>query len=62
MADSFERIKEVLRKGSGKCVVLDGEKPKYVVMTWGEYEKIEKMIEDLRRGMDIDINDIPVVE
>lgn len=61
MAD-FEEIKRTLEKGSGKCVVIEAEKPKYVIMTWREYEKLEKLIADLKRGVDIDINDIPVIE
>ena len=42
--------------------MLEEDKPKYVVMTWLEYQKLEKMIADLKKGVDIDINDIPVIE
>jgi len=60
--DTFEKIKSTIKQGSGKCVVLEEERPKYVVMSWDEYEKLEKTIGDLKRSVDIDINDIPVVE
>lgn len=59
----FDKIKFVLARGSGKCVVLQDENPKYVVMTWDEYEKMEKLIEELKKGGDfgtIDINDLPL--
>ncbi|MBI2037204.1 MAG: hypothetical protein HYT14_02490 [Candidatus Liptonbacteria bacterium] len=58
---TFDKIKEVLRAGSGKCIVLEGEEPRYVVMTWVEYQKVERQIEDLKRDWEtIDINKIPL--
>lgn len=57
----FEKIKAVLGTGSGKCVVLENEEPRYVVMTWAEYQKVERQIEDLKRDWEtIDIDRIPL--
>lgn len=59
--DVFDKIKIVLESGSGKCVVLDNSEPRYVVMTWAEYQKLERQIEDLKRDWEaIDINKIPL--
>ncbi|OGY97272.1 MAG: hypothetical protein A2128_03095 [Candidatus Liptonbacteria bacterium GWC1_60_9] len=58
---TFDKIKEVLRTGSGKCIVLEGAEPRYVVMTWEEYRKVERQIEDLKRDWEtVDINKIPL--
>lgn len=58
---TFDKIKEVLGTGSGKCVVLENEEPRYVVMTWAEYQKVERQIEDLKRDWEtIDIDRIPL--
>ena len=32
--------------------MVRNEEPKYVVMTWDEYDKIEKMMEKLKMGGD----------
>ena len=61
--NTFDKIKLTLARGSGKCVVLHEEEPKYVVMTWEEYDKFEKLIERLKQGgafSGVDINEIPV--
>jgi PHD/YefM family antitoxin component YafN of YafNO toxin-antitoxin module len=63
----FDKIKEILRTGSGKCVVLENGEPKYVVMTWSEYHKIEEEVEELKalagkqpNWETIDINSLPL--
>ena len=59
--NTFDKIKAVLAAGSGKCVVLDNAEPQYVVLTWAEYQKIERQIEDLKRDWEtVDINKIPL--
>lgn len=60
--DVFTQAKRMLKKGSGKCVVLKEEHPMYVVMTWDEYERLEKTMKELRQAVDIDINAIPIIE
>lgn len=67
MTTTFDKIKEVLKNGSGRCVVLYNDDPHYVAMTWQEYEKFAKIIEaekinqkDNQRIESIDINDIPL--
>ncbi|MBI5147805.1 MAG: hypothetical protein HZA37_01490 [Parcubacteria group bacterium] len=58
--DAFSKIKFVLKEGCGKCVILDGDDPRYVVMTWAEYEKLVNLVEELKTGKDIDIKNIPL--
>ncbi|MEK7146699.1 MAG: hypothetical protein AAB772_00395 [Patescibacteria group bacterium] len=58
--NTFDKIKITLTKGSGKCVVLQNEEPKYVVMTWQEYEKLNNLINVLKNKEELDINEIPV--
>ena len=36
---TFDKIKEILKNGSGRCVVLYNDDPHYVAMTWQEYRK-----------------------
>lgn len=58
---TFDTIKAVLAAGSGKCIVLANGEPQYVVMTWAEYQRVERQIEDLKRDWEtIDINRIPL--
>lgn len=58
--DAFAKIKLVLKEGCGKCVILDGDEPRYVAMTWAEYEKFVNLVEELKAGKDIDIKNIPL--
>lgn len=58
--NTFDKIKLTLASGSGKCVVLHDENPKYVVMTWQEYQKMVEYAERLKNSDSIDINEIPV--
>ena len=66
---TFDKIKEILKNGSGRCVVLYNDDPHYVAMTWQEYRKfvnIEKTgeIKNNKKTEEfygyIDINDIPL--
>ena len=60
---TFDKIKEILKNGSGRCVVLYNDDPHYVAMTWQEYEKLVNIIEEIKFGRkieDVDINDIPL--
>jgi hypothetical protein len=36
----WETIKNLLQKGSGKCIIVEDEKPAYVVMKIEDYENL----------------------
>ena len=58
--NTFDKIKLTLATGSGKCVVLHNEEPRYIVMTWQEYQNLLDLMEKLKKGEGIDINEIPL--
>ncbi len=35
----WERIKNILQKEGGKCIIIENNEPAYVVLTFDEYEK-----------------------
>jgi len=36
----WKTIKNLLSKGGGKCIIVENEKPVFVVMSFGEYENL----------------------
>ena len=60
---TFDKIKELLKNGSGRCVVLCNNDPCYVAMTWQEYKKFANIKEtDIVNNFDRKIEDIDPVK
>lgn len=36
----WEKIKKILSKGEGKCIIVEDNQPAYVVLKWEDYEEI----------------------
>ena len=36
----WETIKRILQKGGGKCIIVENDKPSYVVLPMEEYENL----------------------
>ncbi len=41
----WERIKKILQKEGGKCIIIENDQPAYIVMSFDEYEK-KKFVSD----------------
>ncbi len=36
----WEKIKKILSKGDGKCIIVEDDQPTYVIIKWEEYESM----------------------
>jgi hypothetical protein len=52
----WERIKEILQKEGGKCIIVEDNQPAYVVMQLKDYEKVKDNkpleMEEVNRNID----------
>lgn len=47
----WEKIKKILQKEGGKCIIIEDNQPTYLVMKIEDYEKTSK-IEEVNRDID----------
>ena len=47
----WKKIKKILQKEGGKCIIIEDNQPTYLVMKIEDYEKISK-IEEVNRDID----------
>lgn len=43
----WEKIKKILQKEGGKCIIIEEGQPAYLVMKLGDYEEIEEVNRDI---------------
>lgn len=50
----WERIKKILQKEGGKCIIIEENRPTYVVMRLEDYEKIGSDQSSEEKGTEIE--------